>query len=221
MLDFLIHTSYLVGGVAFLTALIALYLFPRLSLSLQIITVFVVVASCSEMLGIAYSTRGMSNIFIYHFYTFLEFFFLTIFFYQEYRRCHKKMPLILILTIGSVLIICNTIFIQPLDTFNSYSATLVSVAVLGYCIYYFMLTIDISEESKLPKIIKWIVISIFLFHCVSIVVLLFSNMIMEMEDKFHMIIWATRSVVILIIKLIILFQFVKLLNHKRLIHDGQ
>ncbi len=223
--DLLILTSHIIGIIAFLTALIALYLFPRLIFSLKLLCIYVVIASSSETVAMALVDVGKPNIFTYHFYVFFEFFFLSIFFYQEFRRNGKTLPLIPILIGGTSLIIANTIFLQPLDTFNSYSATLVSLLMLVYCIYYFMLSLENSNESNLFNTLKWIVTSIFLFHCVSIVVLLFSNMIMKMEDVYNSAIWFTRSIILLAIKLIILYQFIRMLkfhfSNKRLINDGQ
>lgn len=217
--------SYVVGCVAFATALVALYLYPRLIYNLQLVCIYVVIASCSEMLALAFANVAKSNIFIYHFYVLLEFFFLSIFFYQEFRRFKKRIPLRIILISGISLIVSNSIFIQSLDTFNSYSATLVSLVILGYCIYYFVLSLEGSNKNQLVKTLKWIVISIFLYHCVSIVVLLFSNVVMQMDVELQANIWGLRIIILLIIKLILLFQFIRMMKFDfskiGLINDGQ
>lgn len=221
MHEFLVYSSYVVGGVEFLTALIALHLFTRLSFSLKVISVYVVMASCSEMLAVALANVGESNLFLYHVYVFLEFFFLSVFFHYEFQRFGKSNHLKYFLPVGSFLIIANSIFIQPFNTFNSYSATLVGLLIIGYCIYYFLLSLEESNEDQLFNVLKWIVISIFIYQCVTIFILLFSNEIMEIRQEFHRIIWGFRSVILVIVKLIILFQFVKILIYKRLTNDGQ
>ena len=210
MFLFLLNITIAVIVLSTLTAVMALWIFPSINYSLKLLSLYLVVGTCVDVLSYAYSIKDLNNLFFFHFFSFFEFWILTFTFESLFFMIGKSINLKPVALIGRAIILLNSIFFQKLDTFNSYSATFVSIAVLTYCIYYFNLFLDNPSEMIQMRTIKWIVISVFLFHSVSVVVLLFSNIMLGLDEFSQNLVWTIRCSMILIIKFVLFITYFKL-----------
>jgi hypothetical protein len=185
-------------------AVIGLLIFRKLSRALQVFTVYLIIAACTELLSYLFAFRHESNLYFLHAFTMLEFWFIAIFFYNIVDFSKLKLSLYTILFIGTLLIIGNTIFVQGLDVFNSNAATFVSVIVLLMCLMYFHSILDSSEEGIESRTIKRFVVGLFFYHCFSFAILIFGNHINDSSKSAQTIIWTTRGIFILATKFIYL-----------------
>jgi len=213
MLEFFQGIAATITGLSLLIAVVVLVIYPRLNYALKVIGIYAVIGACSDLLMLSFNYVSKNNIFLFHAYSVLEFFFLTIFFFQIFRDLGKNQNEKYFLAVGLVLMILNSLFLQPLDVFNSYSLTFVSLVAIAYCITFFLLSLDKANASIEFKTIKWLIITIFLYHCVSIIVLLFGNKIQTLPIELNRIIWTSRAIILLVIKLMVCFQFFRLFNH--------
>ena len=110
------------------------------------------------------ASRGIHNLFIYHFYSLFELVIITLYIT---KIIFKKIPLIFyIITIAYTFFwIINILLWEPLSLFNSNSAGLANFIILLLCMYY-MLDLSKGEDilyfQRLPGF--WIV-SAFLISC--------------------------------------------------------
>ncbi len=151
---------------------------------------------------------------MFHYFSLVEFIFLSLFFFELFEKLGREKNVLWILIPGIILINCNAIYFQDLNTFNSNAATFVSIVVILYCLYYFYITIDPIIKSVPFNVIKWIVIALFIYHSISIIVLLFSNALLNIDVEKQYLVWAIRALVILGTKILVLSQFVRLFFYK-------
>jgi len=166
------------------------------------------------MLSLSLAENNISNLFLFHVNTLIEFWFLIIFFHASDKKYGKKFPLDIVLSIGVIMIMVNTLFIQKLDTFNSYSATLVNIALLISSFRFFFNTMDAEITDEL-KTLKVVVSCLLLVFGTSLIVLLFSNAMLDISTTYQLYIWAFRGILILVTKVIIGFLFANLLYLSR------
>lgn len=190
--------------LSMMIAVVGLLIFQKLSKALQVFVVYLVIASCTELLSYLFAKRNVSNLYFLHAFTLLEFWFISIFFNRLVDFTKLKLSLNSVLLIGASLIIGNTVFLQGLDQFNSYSATFVSAIILLMCLVYFYNILESNEVGIESKTIKWFVIGLFFYHCVSLSVLIFSNHMIDTSVSTQSIIWTTRAFLILATKLLYL-----------------
>lgn len=206
------NAGLLVLLTSIIITLIILAQFSKLSKVLQVFSVFFIVSTCTELLSYVLAMNGINNVVFSHIYTLVGFWFMTIFFQQCALKYNRRFNATLILTIGSIIIICNSLFIQPYNTFNSYSAPLVSLFVLLGCFYVLNVFLDQHESQEL-KILKIIVICQLLTFGITLIVLLFSNEMLHIDNDKQIIIWLLRSIINMLSNFIILGTFVNLIFH--------
>jgi hypothetical protein len=74
------------------------------------------------------------------------------------------------------LVVANTVFLQPLDTFNSYSKTLVQLIIMVLCLQYEFKFVDTEEiAEKKDKSFQWVNRATLLYYGGSMFVFMFSE----------------------------------------------
>ncbi len=197
-------------------AVIGLFLYQRLQWPLKIFVVYLIIGSCTELLSYAFAQGSHTNLYFLHAFTLVEFWFMVIFFYHLLKLPYKKIVLYLALLLGSCGIIANSAVFQGFDVFNSYSATFVSAIIILLCLKYFHHIIDNADESVHGTTVKWCVIGLFFNHCISLMIIMYSNNILLCEKSTQTIIWVARTIFIIGTKLIFIaallncsYQFTK------------
>lgn len=201
--------GYLIGKISILLSLIIVLIFNKLSKPLKLIGVYILVGTIIEILSIYIEQKFGSNLFLIHIFCLFEFIILTITFNLIYKSYGEQLNLNYFLVIGASLVILNTLIFQKITQFNSYSSTFTSIAIIIYCIYFFKLILDDNTKTLQKDILKWSIISIFIYHTTSMFVLLFSNILIESKNDAQFYIWSIRMFIMLLCKLILLFYFGK------------
>jgi hypothetical protein len=191
--------------VSAMIAVIGLLIFIKLTRPLQIFVVYLIVAACTELLSFVFANKSMPNLYFLHAFTLMEFWFITIFFHDIVKSISNRVSLYSILFLGQFAIITNSIIIQGVHEFNTYSASFVSIIIILMSLMYFYSILDNIEEKIEQKTIKWFVIGLFFYHCVSLIVLIFSNQVISSTERTQTIIWTARVAIILSTKLIFFF----------------
>lgn len=166
-----------------------------------------IVECASTLIGIV---LHQNNLYFFHFFAAFEIFTLAHFFFDFYEKLLVKAQRNWFIYPLFALVVGNSIFLQPIYTFNSYALTLVSVTVIGMSIYSFYIMLDKDNFFPYQKELKWLITSFFLLHCSSLMVLLFSNKILELSKEAQLMIWIARSSLILSIKLVQFYQTYKI-----------
>lgn len=195
-LEFTDYAVYL----SVLLSVIGAMIYWRLDSTLKIFCIFLIVTGALECMSFALSYIQVNNLRLVHIYTLLELVILSMFFLSVFKKMKLEYPIKTITGVLLLLCILNSIFIQPLDTFNSYAATLVSLTLISYCIltFYHLLGRDDSKYNK----IRWLVSGLLLYQMTSFVVMAFSNILSQMAVEVDLIVWFMRIVIMIVTKIL-------------------
>jgi hypothetical protein len=158
---------------------------------------------------------SIHNIYLIHVHSLIEYGLLIVFFDKLFTKAGKKSPIIMLYP-GLALILFNSVFIQKIDTFNSYSLTAISFVVVLLCIYYFYVLSDLNYTLDKKLFLSITVGSVFILHTSSLIPLLFSNFLLNAKSENEIVIWLLRALIILIIKILTFYALLPYLFSKRI-----
>lgn len=146
--------------------------------------------------------QKMNNLSLLHLYTVGEFLLMSFFYFQIFDKnsIWKKQ---LGWFIGSVtaLIIANSIFLQPITVFNTYSKTLTQVIYIVYAVVYFWQATN-NQPHPFHSVLKTINSAILLYYTGSLFIFMFGNVFFQL-DEFHRIFWVANALLYLIFQLLV------------------
>lgn len=201
LLSWLMGISTVVTILSLAIAVVFVQKFKQLDSSLRKIAIYFIVSALTELLSlsVAYFLH-QSNLIFFHSFAIFEILILGHFFFDYYKKMGVILPQNLILYSLVGLLVLNSAWIQPLNTYNSYGLTLVSVSIILFSLYAFYLMLEYDHLEVFSGSVKWLIATIFLMHCSSLMVVLFSNKILEMGKQTQLLIWLARALLILGIK---------------------
>lgn len=147
------------------------------------------------------SVRNIPNLFIFHIYTFIEFLLLSLFFKNILNQLKvvEKYGYYWILLV-LFLIVGNTIFLQPLHSFNSNAKTLTQFIYLGYALAYFFNAPLIKNQEI--NFLNLIISAILLYYAGSLFIFMFSKVLAE-RNQIVLSFWIANSVLYLIFQIMV------------------
>ncbi len=174
-------------AVAILTISLLLYLikFRKLPIDIKVLGYFLVLNLLTEIISKTLFSAGTNNLYLLHIYTFFEFLTWSLFYRylfkgnENIRKYHW--PFVLIV---AVLIVLNSIFLEPITGFNSNAKTLVQIIIIGYAIYYFFLNFGITDFSKSEnQSLLLINFATILYYSGSLFIVMFMKMLISNESS--------------------------------------
>jgi hypothetical protein len=207
MFDLYFELSSYAVYLAVLLSVIGIVIYTRLNAVLKAFTLYLIVSGAFELVAYSLSRLQQDNLHWLHLYTLLEIVTLSYFFNCVFIRMKVQYPIKIVTGIVLLFCVLNSIFLQSINSFNSYASTLVSVTIIVYCIltFYHLLDKDAEEYKK----IRWLVSGLLLYQMTSFIVMAFSHISIKLDIEIDMIVWFIRLVIMLITKVI--FGYVILL----------
>jgi len=144
--------------------------------------------------------KSINNLPLLHFYTLVEFVLLTLFYHQIFNNIHlwrKYIMFFSALVLG--LILANSIFLQPITVFNTYSKTFTQAIFIVYTIIFFSQS---THNQVFYPAIKIINSAILLYYAGSLFIFMFSNVFFQL-DEFHRVFWVANALLYLIFQLLV------------------
>jgi len=197
--------------VSTLLAILLIIKYNHLSSFLKIVAVYLIAGASIDLVSSAYYNVKANNLRFLHLFTLFEFVILSYLFHLLFIFLKSKSYVLHIAIPVTLFTIFNSIFLQSINSINSYSSVLSSFMILAFCIYFFRLILDYPKKNAHFVTLKMFIICLFFHHCTSIIVMFFGGLILDISTEMVTYIWSFRSVVILATKLVISFYFVKLL----------
>ncbi len=200
----IINVSYLILGIQLITIILFVSRFEHFSKSLYIFTGFIAFSFIITSISLFMWHNHANNLPLLHLYTFGEFLLLS-WFYREIigRPRFSTIKFNIFIGVVAALIILNSIFIQPLEEFNTYAKTLVQVVLIGYSIlYFYYLTNQEDNEVVEQKSLRLINSALIVYYSGSLFIFMFSNYFIENDD--NLIFWVFNSLLNLIFQLLVL-----------------
>jgi len=141
-----------------------------------------------------------------HLYTLFQFVLLTLFFNACLKELSDWFKYKWILAIGTIGIIANSLFVQSIFTYNSYSKSVVELYIIIMSLALFKLFLsDKTHEPINMKASVSFVSAVFLQSSVSIILYIYSNDIMEMKASLRDLLFYLRIVINYISLFMIIF----------------
>ena len=183
---------------------------------LKIIFFFTCNSIIFELISRTMAVYKITNLYLFHLYVLTEFFFISWFYYEVFKR-HippKTVPTIFLIFIVFSLI--DTFVLHNPFTFNSYAKTLECLIIVGYTVFYLYTTFDeFQDEDPSDTPTFWINAGFLFYFSGCLFLFTFSNFILTQGKPMGMIIWALHAFFIIIMYLMIALGFWKLpLNRK-------
>lgn len=144
----------------------------------------------------------VNNLYLLHFYTLVEFLLITLFYHQVFKHILIWRKNIFWFTgLMSLLIVANSIFLQPITVFNTNAKTLTQVIIVAYAVSYFIQA-TYDKLSSYLIVLKTINSAILLYYTGSLFIFMFGNVFFQLDD-FHKIFWVANALLYLIFQLLV------------------
>lgn len=187
--------------------LLLLWRFKSLPKEIQRLGPFLVITLIINILAIMLGRQQIPNLFLLHIYTLFEVFLWAYFYNYLLRKTPKKknvLPLLVI--VFSILIIANSIFLEPISGFNSNAKSLVQLLLILASIYYFFNAFGkIDLTQPLPRSLSIINFAVLFYYSGSLFIFMFSKLlnVNNVAQARQHELWAINGLIYLIFLIII------------------
>lgn len=201
MIEFYYQITEYTSYFAVVIAILCLIYYRQLDYAFQIFALYLIVSGSFDIVSNELADKGQNNLMYLHLFTLIELILLGSFFMSISRRISSNYVWKGTFTLLIFGVVCNSLWIQSLGKFNSYSATACSMFVVCTCVYYFIQSLSQQVTDK-ERSIKWIVVGLFIYHSAAMVIMIFSNLLLQLESDGKAAIWITRAFIIVLTKLL-------------------
>jgi len=214
MVELYVGFSEFVIYLSALLAVLACFFYRKLDTKLKVFIWYIVISGFVDLVAEYFGNVYGNNLWLLHIFTVLEISILGFFFSKIIKALGSNIPIRTITTIIALICITNTFLFQPINTFNSYSSTLVSLTLIIFCVMTFYLLLDYTGNDFIH--IKGIVAGILIYQMPTFLVLSSANIQMELSNESVSILWLSRAIFIFISKLIYLYFLYKAYSEPKL-----
>lgn len=214
---YLLRSPALVGIIS---GLLFLIYYKSFSIPVKIIGWYIIFTFSIELWGNYLASLGKNNLVCLHVFTlgqliFSIYFFKTIF---NVLNAHfiKNWHIGLLVTA----VFLNSILIQPIDTYNSYSKTFTQFIIIILCVLAYQLFTIRTYQYEHKKTIKIFISALLLSCSASLTLYLFSEQIMQMNEEVQRKIWKVNVISNLVTQVLYLWGIVHVLTTKKKLQIG-
>jgi hypothetical protein len=178
---------------------------------LKIIFLFICNSVIFEFISTLMWYYKIPNLYLFHIYVLTEFFFISWFYYEIFKKyvSPKTVPIIFLIFIIFSLI--DTFILHNPLTFNSYAKTLECFIIVAYTVFYLYKTFDeFQDEDPSNTSVFWINAGFLFYFSGCLFLFTFSNIILTQGRQMNMITWALHAFFMTIMYLLIAIGFWKL-----------
>jgi len=173
--------------------------YRQLSKECRIIYFFTIIAWVTEISS--YITRSMSinNMPLLHIYTVVEFTMISWFYHVLFKKMFSFSPLIFIAVLFACGSVINSVFIQRILSFNSYTRGIEAMLIIVYAVvflYGFFFQSDTRQVTDNPAL--WITAGILIYFSGAATLFILSNYILPMGYQFNKNVWALHAMLSII-----------------------
>jgi hypothetical protein len=193
-----------------INVLLYLFSFKRHSLGIRFLGLFLMVDVLTEIMADLFSRQHINNMPLLHAYTLLEFIALSFFYKVLFKRwIFFQKWFGYWLTVVGLLLVGNSLFLEPIEGFNSNSKTLVQSIMIGYAVLYFFRSFG-KEDFTLPKPLALALINsgVLIYYSGTLFVFMFSKALNEPGNaaavEVQVVFWLLNGFLFLLFQLLIL-----------------
>ena len=203
------YVSTFSQAVLLLNALILLWKFKSIPEKVRAIWPYIIIALLTEIISRGLALLEYPNLFLLHIYTLLEFLTWS-FFYRRVFQDNKRFQTIFpwAVAVIAVLLIGNSIFLEPLNTFNSNAKTLVQVALISYGVYYLFEAFGKTDLTKpTQRAVILINFAVILYYSGSLFIFMFSKFLasQHVDQSWQRMMWVINALLVGLFQVLIFF----------------
>lgn len=185
---------YLVLAMLCINVALSTINFKKLDLPFRRLFYFLLLNFTIELFAFIFPYLGWNNLPLLHLYTLGEFIAFS-YFYKSLLVKPKSFQryFLMVISIGSLLIICNSIFVQSIFKFNTIAKGGVQVILIGYAVMYFYNLIEDRQiNERRAKSVRLINSAVIIYYSGSLFIFMFSRFSFGNEDL-YVIFWIFNS----------------------------
>lgn len=199
-------TWMLYHGAYFLAfpASITLYRARSIRKEYRYIVAFLGLCFGTEIVATWLSKLMGTNLPILHLYTVLEFNLIALFYFSffGYFYSRRLVPSLMVFFTGFAVL--NSLFIQKITEFNTYSRGLEALLVIIFSLLcFYKLLIELSSKNPTQQPIFWINTGFLLYFAGNLVLFILSNVILKENKAFNYMSWGLHSCLIALLYILI------------------
>lgn len=171
-----VYLVILVANVA-----IAVLFYNRLPVKVRSMLYFLLGSLATDLASRWLFYQGANNLFLLHIYTLWELVAWAWFFYLAFELTRREQRLFFGgIGLAGVLLLLNSMFLEPLTGFNSNAKTLVQALLVGFAIRYFFIAFGKIDLTKpIAQSVTFINFAVLLYYSGSLFIFMFSRLLKE------------------------------------------
>lgn len=157
-----------------------------------------------QILAHVFAYKYGNNLPLLHLHTLLEFIFISLFYRQILFSKHRlSVYLLYFIGVVSILIVANSVFLEPLTGFNGNAKGLSQSLIIIYTILYFFsrISTEVREENMYLNKIN---ASILLYYSGSLFIFIFASFLAKNSPVLNHYFWEFNALLYLVFQLLIL-----------------
>ncbi|MES2389120.1 MAG: hypothetical protein V4543_14050 [Bacteroidota bacterium] len=169
---------------------------------MKIILAYLVLSLLINIIAAVLAKFGLNNLPLLHFYTIAELCFVMLFFREIMQPKQVTKWIYTICIFFAVICVLNSLFLQSIYTFNSYTRSLEAILIIGFCITYLSGEEVISTSGIRLFPAAWVSGGLLLYFSSSLIQFVFSNQLLTSAKSVQILIWDIHGVLLLITYLV-------------------
>ena len=177
------------------------YLFP--------LFVYVSVSFVTEFINLGLTESGINNMFVFRFFTIIEFMLISLFYYLFFRKYLRPVYLLLPFPIFLAVVFIDY-SINGLNSMDNFSASIESILLSLYALVSFLFVMRrLLFENILSEPFFWINSGVLFYFSGNLLVFAFSNYVFEYEPSIGNALWAIPQFLNIFFNILICIGFWK------------
>lgn len=183
---------------------IAIYRYRFIKKERMYVIAFLGLGLLTELTATWFSEIFGTNLPILHLYTVLEFNLIALFYFSFFGYFYNRrlVPSLMVFFTGFAVL--NSLFIQKITEFNTYSRGLEALLVIIFSLLcFYKLLIELSSKNPTQQPIFWINTGFLLYFAGNLVLFILSNVILKENKAFNYMSWGLHSCLIALLYILI------------------
>lgn len=165
---------------------------------------YVIIAIFFEILSrTLYHLKFSNTLPTLHLYTVTEFSILWLFYYRYFKKFYSQKAMKSILIFFVLFAIFNAIFLQKLNTFNTYARGLESIVMIFYCMLAFnKILVELDTRYLIRQPVYWVTSGVLFYFSGNLVVFVLSNYFSN-DNQLLLVAWGIHAILMAILNIFI------------------
>ncbi len=184
--------------------LISILRYKYFQAEFKTITFYMILSVITQIISYIFWRYKKNNLPILHLYTIVEFLIILNFFFEIHKGFLSQKFFLVTAIVFPILSVINSVWIQNIYTFNTYSRSLEALLFIFLSVSWFISEVSQFEEKKTNSLaLRYIVSGFLIYFTGSIVLFSFDNEINKLIAEYVLNIWFIHTTLLMFLYLLI------------------